>query len=38
MCSENNDVAIGSLLLRPADSAWTKVSNKISKRLRASGI
>jgi hypothetical protein len=38
MYSENNDVAFGCLLLRPGHGTWTEISDKISQRLRASGI
>jgi hypothetical protein len=36
--SENNDVAVGSLLLRPSDRLWTEISDKTSQCLRTSGI
>jgi hypothetical protein len=36
MRGKDDDVAFGCLLLRPGDSAWTEVSNKISQRLRPS--
>jgi hypothetical protein len=29
MCSENNNIAFGCLLLRPCDGAWTEIGNKI---------
>ena len=38
MRGKNNDVALGCLLLRPSDGAWTEISDKISQCLRTSGI
>jgi hypothetical protein len=38
MYSENNHVALGRLLLGPRDGARTEISDKISQRLRTSGI
>ena len=38
MRGKNDDVALGSLLLRPGDGAWTEISDKISQCLRTSGI
>jgi hypothetical protein len=38
MCSENNDVAFGRLLLGSRDGGWPKISDEISQCLRASGI
>jgi hypothetical protein len=38
MRGENDYVAGGSLLLRPSDRVWTKISDKISQCLRTSGI
>jgi hypothetical protein len=38
MYGENDDVALGYLLLRAGDSAWTEISEKISQCPRTSGI
>jgi hypothetical protein len=38
MYGKNNDVALGCLMLRPGDGAWTEISDKISQCLRTSGI
>jgi hypothetical protein len=38
MCGKNDDVALGSLLFRSGDCARTEISDKISQRLRTSGI
>src|SRR5580693_8743483 len=38
MYGENDDVALGCLLLRAGNGAWTEISDKISQRLRTSGI
>src|SRR5580658_10793165 len=38
MRGKNDDVALGCLLLRAGDRAWTEISDKISQRLRTSGI
>jgi hypothetical protein len=38
MRGENNDVALGCLLLRPSDRVWAKIGDKLSQCLRTSGI
>src|SRR5580692_671071 len=38
MNGENDGVALGCLLLRAGDGAWTEISDKISQCLRPSGI
>jgi hypothetical protein len=38
ICSENDDLALGSLVFRTGDCVGTEISHKISQRLRAFGI
>ena len=38
MRGKNDDIALGSLLLRPSDRVWTEISDKIHQCLRTSGI
>ena len=38
MGGENDDVALGRLLLCPCAGAWAEVSDKLSQCLRTSGI
>jgi hypothetical protein len=38
MYSENDDVALGRLLFRPGNRAWTEIGDKLGQCLRAPGI
>jgi hypothetical protein len=36
MRGKNDDIALGSLLLRPSDRVWTEISDKLTECLRSS--
>jgi hypothetical protein len=36
MRGKNDDIALGSLLLRPGDRVWTEISDKINQCFRSS--